>query len=79
MNVVVLTTELPSSSWRRAFADALIRLRPDLNPDTADEWSDSAYLRHADLDPGNAAALYSRGGNVLAARASDGARQHAGQ
>lgn len=76
MNVFVLTAEFPSSSWRRAFADALIRLRPDLNPDAVDELSDSAYLRLADLDPVNAAAHYSRGGHVLAVSASDGARQH---
>ena len=76
MNAVVLTSEFPSSSWRRAFADALIRLRPDLNPDAADELSDSAYLRLADQDPGNAAALYSRGGDALAVRSSEGASRH---
>jgi len=48
MNVLVLNTEFPSSPWRRAFADALIRLRPELNPDAADELSDSAFLRLID-------------------------------
>jgi hypothetical protein len=31
------------SSWRRAFADASIRLRSDLNPDAADELSDTPF------------------------------------
>jgi hypothetical protein len=76
MNNVVLTAEIQCSSWRRAFAGALIRLRPDMNPDTADELADSAYLSLADLDPASAAALCSQGGHVLAARAGGGARQH---
>jgi hypothetical protein len=60
MNVLVLNTEFPSSPWRRAFADALIRLRPELNPDVADELSDSAFLRLADQEPGSAARFFSR-------------------
>jgi hypothetical protein len=36
----------------------LIRLRPDLNPDAADELSDSAYLHLANLEPADAARLY---------------------
>jgi hypothetical protein len=63
MNVLVLKTEFPSSAWRRAFAAALIRLRPDLNPDVADELSDSAFLSLADLEPSSAATLYSQGSN----------------
>ena len=64
MNVLVLNTEFPSSAWRRAFADALIRLRPDLNPDVADELSDSAFLSLADQVPSSAATRYSQGRNV---------------
>jgi hypothetical protein len=64
MNVLVLNTEFPSSAWRRAFADALIRLRPDLNPDVADELSDSAFQSLADQEPSSAATLYSQGSNV---------------
>lgn len=69
MNVVVLSAEFPSSSWRRSFADALIRLRPDMNPDAADELSDSAFLTLADLEPGDAAALCSQGNGGLASPA----------
>lgn len=76
MNAVVSTNGFTGSSWRRAFADALIRLRPGLNPDTADELSDSAYLRLAALEPGNAAALFGAGGDALVARSRDAARQH---
>ncbi len=69
MDVVVTGTDFPSSSWRRAFADALIRLRPDLNPDTADELSDSAFLSLADLAPDNAATIFSHGGRRAEHRA----------
>lgn len=66
MNVVVLNTEFPSSSWRRLFADALIRLRPDMNPDAADELSDMAFLSLGELEPGSAARLFSQGSGGLA-------------
>jgi len=69
MNVVVLSAEFPSSSWRRSFADTLIRLRPDMNPDAADELSDSAFLTLGDLEPGDAAALCSQGNGALASPA----------
>jgi hypothetical protein len=72
MNVVVLSAEFPSSLWRRAFADALIRLRSDLNPDAADELSDAAFLSYADLEPGIAATLFSRSSEGLATRGNDG-------
>ncbi|MDE2370814.1 MAG: hypothetical protein KGN16_17730 [Burkholderiales bacterium] len=76
MNITMMTTPSPSPShaWRYAFADALIRLQPDLNPDAADELSDAAYLCHADLDPRDAAELYGRGAHVQATRASQPAR-----
>lgn len=66
MNVVVPTSEFPSSVWRRAFADALIQLRPDLNPDVADELSDSAFVTLSDLDARSAAAKVSQSGNLPA-------------
>jgi hypothetical protein len=66
MNVVVLSSEFPSSAWRRSFADALIRLRPDMNPDVADELSDSAFLSLGELEPGGAAAHFNQGGDEVA-------------
>lgn len=66
MNVVVRTSEFPSSVWRRAFADALIQLRPDLNPDVADELSDSAFVTLSDLDARSAAAKFSQGADLPA-------------
>jgi hypothetical protein len=61
------------SSWRRAFADELIRLRPDLNPDAVDELSDAAFLSHADVEPNLSARLFSRGSEGYALRSSAGA------
>jgi hypothetical protein len=58
MNGVAVTSGSRSGWWRRSFADALIRMQPELNPDAADELSDVAYLRMADLDPERAASLY---------------------
>lgn len=75
MNVIVPTSKFPGSAWRQEFADALIRLRPDLNPDLADELSDSAFLTHSDLDASSAAALYGRGGDLPAPRSNAAARR----
>lgn len=66
MNLVATSREFPSSSWRRLFADALIRLRPDMNPDAADELSDVAFLSLGELEPGSAATLFSKGSGGLA-------------
>lgn len=77
MHIVVHAAELPSTSWRSAFADALIRLRPDVNPDAADELSDSAYMRLSDLDPGKAALLCDRGGNAPATIPGQALGRHA--
>jgi hypothetical protein len=49
-----------SSAWRCAFADALIELRPDMNPDVADELSDSAFMSLSELKPRDAATLLAR-------------------
>jgi hypothetical protein len=64
MSVLVLNTEFPSSAWRRAFAAALIRFRPDLNPDVADELSDSAFLSLSDQEPSSAAKFYIQASEV---------------
>ena len=58
MTLGVPERRIPGSSWRRTFADALIRLLPEINPDTADELSDSAYLSLGALEPYEAAARY---------------------
>jgi hypothetical protein len=64
MNVVKLSKAFSSGLWRQAFAEALIKFRPDMNPDAVDELSDSAYLSLANLLPGDAAARYTRGGDL---------------
>jgi hypothetical protein len=69
MNVFVLNAQFPGSAWRRSFADALIRLRPDMNPDAADELSDSAYVRLGELEPAEAALRYTEGRSASAAQA----------
>lgn len=71
MNYVLSATGNGDRSWRRVFADELIRLRPDLNPDAADELSDAAFLRHADLEPSQTAQLFCRAAGGLSAPAQD--------
>jgi hypothetical protein len=44
--------------WRQRFADSLIRLVPQLNPDAADELSDTQFLESADTAPDQAALDY---------------------
>ena len=61
MELVVPSHLHPGSAWRRAFADTLIRLRPDLNPDVADELSDTAFLTHGDQKPEVSAQLFAHG------------------
>jgi hypothetical protein len=57
MNVMKL--KLPRGlDWRRRFADSLIKLVPDLNPDAADELSDSQFLENAGQPPDRAALEY---------------------
>lgn len=56
VEIVTLRKSFLSSPWRRAFADALIKLRPDINPDAADELSDSAWGALSRLQPDEAAA-----------------------
>ena len=66
MNVVKLPKAFSSRLWRQAFADALIKFRPDMNPDAVDELSDSAFLSLSNLLPGDAAARYGQGGDLSA-------------
>jgi hypothetical protein len=57
MTVTTLVTTFRRSAWRRQFADCLIKLRPDMNPDAADELSDKEYLLTPQLHPEIAAQL----------------------
>jgi hypothetical protein len=49
---------LPASAWRQRFVESLLRLSPQLNPDAADEVSDSQFITYAELAPEVAAAEY---------------------
>jgi hypothetical protein len=53
--LAVLRTAFIGTSWKCQFAEQLTRLRPDLNPDAADEISDAMHRDHADLTPAEAA------------------------
>lgn len=55
------------SAWRRLFAESLIKLRPDMNPDLADEASDTAWSTMSSLPPEHAAERYTT--NETSARA----------
>jgi len=55
MAVVTIRKFFAGSQWRRAFADTLIKLRPDMNPDAADELSDTAWGALSSLPPMEAA------------------------
>lgn len=57
-NVSVMRRNFGSTEWKRAFADAVIRLRPDMNPDRADELSDAEYLSAKHVDPAVAASRW---------------------
>ena len=52
------------TEWRQLFADSLLKSSPDLNPDAADELSDSQFAVLAALTPEQAVRQY------LAAEAS---------
>lgn len=61
MTVASQTTPYAGQAWRRVFADTLIRIQPGINPDAADELSDSAYLTLGTMSPSDAAALLRAG------------------
>jgi hypothetical protein len=67
MNAFVEKEPLATSDWRRCFAETLIRLQPDMNPDAADELSDSACLRYVQVHPAEAALQYQRDSQSWAA------------
>jgi hypothetical protein len=54
-NVAVLRTTFAGTSWKCEFAECLTRLRPDLNPDAADEISDAMFRRGVSLTAAEAA------------------------
>ena len=56
--VTVLRRNFDSTRWRQGFAEALIRLVPGMNPDAADELSDSEYAGCRDIDPSTAASRW---------------------
>jgi hypothetical protein len=49
---------VPASTWRQRFVESLLKLSPPLNPDAADEVSDSQFVACAKLTPEFAAAEY---------------------
>lgn len=62
MNNMTNATDPTGDTWRRAFADALIEIQPHINPDAADELSDSAFIDLGTLPPKRAAEICSKGG-----------------
>jgi hypothetical protein len=50
-NVRTLRAAFPGSDWKSSFVNALIRLRPDINPDAADEISDSEFATAQAMQP----------------------------
>jgi len=46
------------TEWRQLFADWLLKSSPDLNPDAADELSDSQFAALAGLKPEQAVRQY---------------------
>jgi len=46
------------TEWRQLFADSLLKSSPDLNPDAADELSDSQFAVLAALTPEQAVRQY---------------------
>lgn len=61
MAIFIMRKTFPHSAWRQAFAAALIKLRPEMNPDAADEVSDTAYDTLCELPPADAAQSYVAG------------------
>lgn len=50
-NVRTLRAAFPGSDWKSSFVRALMRLVPDLNPDAADEISDSQFASARAMSP----------------------------
>jgi len=58
--VINLRTNFAASLWKVAFADTLIRLCPEMNPDAADEVADAEVGHGKDVDPIVAATRWAR-------------------
>jgi hypothetical protein len=58
--VINLRTNFAASLWKVAFADTLIRLCPEMNPDAADEVADAEVGHGKDADPIVAASRWAR-------------------
>ena len=54
-NIRTLRNAFPGMEWKSAFVSALMRLRPDMNPDAADEISDSEFAIAQAMHPDAAA------------------------
>lgn len=57
-NVVAIRQELEPHFWKIRFADEVIAMCPDLNPDVADEASDREVGVFPRLEPAAAARLW---------------------
>ena len=54
-NVRKLRAAFPGTDWKSSFVTALMRLRPDMNPDAADEISDLQFAVAQAMQPETAA------------------------
>ena len=54
-NISVMRVNFEGTEWKKAFAESVMRLRPDMNPDRADELSDAEYVQGRQIDPAVAA------------------------
>lgn len=50
-NIRTLRTAFAGSDWKSSFVTALLSLRPDLNPDAADEISDAEFATAQAMQP----------------------------
>lgn len=54
-NIRTLRAAFAGSDWKSKFVNALMRLRPEMNPDAADEISDSEFAVAQAMHPDTAA------------------------
>jgi hypothetical protein len=54
-NVVAIRPDIEARLWKVRFADSVIAMCPDINPDAADEASDNEIRSSSRLDPVTAA------------------------
>ncbi len=50
-NIRTLRNAFPGFDWKASFVSTLLRLRPDLNPDSVDEISDSEFAASQAMQP----------------------------